>query len=210
MTYPQTGSLLYDPTNNKNRIGTALSTNIIISVNNTPIGAVQSININETRQIRMIDEIGTDGHIDSAPNGSTKIGGGCTRIRFDRLHITEAFSRGFVHLAAQRYPFDIDIIDTWKGDGQNSIVTTLRNVWISSITTQYQTSDFVISDQMAFECESIESKFTGTSNNTSDGGTRGIPFFIDAIERSADRGGRRGSMDAPGLISTFSNVSPLF
>ena len=208
MAYPQTGSTLYDAFG-KNRTGTSLSTNIIIKVGTVAIGAVQSLQINETRPIHMIDEVGTDGHIDSAPNQSTKISGSCQRVRFDQLRVAEAFSRGFVHAHSQRYPFDIDIIDTVKGDGNNSIVTTLKNVWIGSIAYTYQANDFIITDTMGWECESIQSFFSGNgSSNVAEGGVRGIQFFNDSIERSADRGGRRGSLDAPGLISSFFGVNP--
>lgn len=209
MSYPQTGTSFYD-SDGKNRTGTSLSTNIIIKVGKNTIGAIQSLNYSEQRQIHKVSEVGTDGVIDSAPQSSVNINGSCTRIRFDRLRVAEAFSRGFVHVHAQRYPFDIDIIDTVKGDGNNAIVTTLRNVWISGITTTYTSSDFVISDQMNFEAESIESYFAGGTTNIAEGGERGpdFIFFQDGIERAADRGERRGALDAPGLITSFLGRNP--
>jgi len=203
----QTGTNFYSG-DGKNRIGTALSTNIVVKVNNNAIGAIQTISYTETRAIYMLKEVGTDGNVDSVPNGSVKIIGNCTRIRFDRLRIAEAFGRGYVHAHAQRYPFDIDIFDTFKGDGENTIVTTLRNVWINSIQTSYGADAFIISEQMHFDCESIESHFAGGANNAATGGERGLVFFNDEIEREADRGGRRGSMDAPGLINAFLNRNP--
>jgi len=203
----QTGTNFYSG-NGKNRIGTALSTNIVVKVNNNAIGAVQTISYTEQRAIYMLNEVGTDGHVDSAPQSSVKITGSCTRVRFDRLRIVEAFGRGYVHAHAQRYPFDIDIFDTFKGDGENTIVTTLRNVWINNIQTSYGAENFVVSEQMQFDCESIESHFAGGANNAATGGERGLVFFNDEIEREADRGGRRGSMDAPGLINAFLNRNP--
>ena len=101
-TAPNTNSTLTLP-NGVNKTSTSLSTNMIILVNNTAVGAIQSMAISEKRQIRMIDEVGTDGHVDSVPVSSTNITGTCQRIRFDRLRITEAFSRGFLHAASQVY-----------------------------------------------------------------------------------------------------------
>ena len=64
----------------QNKTSTAISTNIIIAVLSpgaaggyTPVGAVQNMHITESRSIKMIDEVGTDGHIDSVPNQSTNI-----------------------------------------------------------------------------------------------------------------------------------------
>ena len=90
-TAPNTQSTLTLP-NGTNKTSTALSTNIIIMVNNTAVGAVQQLSIKENRPLKMIDEVGTDGHVDSVPVSSTNISGTCQRIRFDRLRITEAFT----------------------------------------------------------------------------------------------------------------------
>lgn len=203
--YPQTGTAFTNGAG-KNRIGAALSTNIIIKVGDSPIGAIQNITVNENRAIQMINEVGTDGHVDSAPRASTEITGNCTRIRFDRLRMAEAFSRGFVHVHSQRYPFDIDIIDTWRGDGSSQILTVIRQVWIQSISYSYTADNFVISEQMSFTAEAIESHMVQSGQNVTsaaEGGGRSLTFFSDAIERAADVGSRRGSMDAPGLISAF-------
>lgn len=210
--YPLTKSKLTD--GGRNRTGTSLSTNIIIKVGTETIGAIQSLSVTEARSIKMIDELGTDGHIDSAPNSSTSISGSCTRIRFDRLRIMEAFSRGYSHIHSQRYPFDIEIIDIQNAASDSAdplsspatIVTVLSNVWINNISYTYGANDFIISESFNYECESIKSFLVGGSNNIANGGTRNMQFFKDAIEQEADRGGRRGSMDAPGLINAFTNI----
>ncbi len=207
--YPQTGSQLSSP-GGSNRTGTALSTNIVIKVSGNPVGAIQSIEVNESRAIKMIDEVGTDGHIDSAPSSSTNISGSCQRTRFDKLRILTAFSRGFIHVHAQRKPFDIEIIDLWAGDENSSeaIVTIIKNVWIKDMSYSYQAQDFIIMERMSFEAEAISSTFIAnpTGNVISAIGSLGGRNIIvdkDAIEQEADRGGRRGGLDAPGLISSF-------
>lgn len=219
---PNTGSTLA-LNSGVNKTSVALSTNIVILVNGTAVGAVQSLQVNEKRNIKMVDEIGTDGHIDSAPNGSTNITGSCQRIRFDRLRIAEAFGRGFIHVASQVYPFDIVILDKQKRDQGSQISTVIKNVWISGIDYQYSVGDWIISDTMQWEAENIFSILNGGSSPISGGtpvavgGERGIQHFgagkngtgtiimgdgANNIEQLVDTGsfGRRGSMDAAGLI----------
>jgi len=233
---PNTGSTLYGNTIGNaqvNRTSTAISTNIIIMVNNRAVGAVQQLAINEKRPIKMVDEVGTDGHIDSVPSGSTNITGTCQRIRFDRLRIAEAFSRGFIHAASQVYPFDIVIIDKQKRQGANQISTVIKNVWIAGISYTYQANDWIITDNMEWEAETIFSFLNGGSTNATSGlpvaqggeigvvhmggpgsaygvlvpnGGNDIPNGSD-IEQLVDTGaqGRRGALDASGLIDLGSD-----
>ena len=196
-----TGSQLLN-SNGSNLTSTAISTNIIIKVGPNAVGAVQRMEITEDREIRMIDEVGTDGHIDSVPVRSTNVRGTCERIRFERMRISEAFSRSFLHAKAQRYPFDIVIIDVWNGNGNNALITTIKNVWIREISYGYQATEWIITDRMQWEAEDI---FTTLSNGPgSTGGTLNIPLAIQSptsdIEQSADVGGRRGALDVPGLL----------
>ncbi len=197
---PQTQSIL-ENTDGSNRTGTSLSTHIVIRVGLNPVGAIQKIDIREERSVTAIDEVGTDGHIDSAPTKSTNITGTCSRIRYDRLRIAEAFSRGFIHAKSQRVPFDIDIFDKWNGDNENMIVTTIRNVWITDISYSYTANDFLITDSMSWMAEDISSTIQG--NNAATGGARGLILQTDSegIEQQTDRGLRRGALDAPGLIN---------
>lgn len=214
---PNTGSTLTGDSVNKT--STAISTNIIIMVNNRAVGAVQSLSISEKRNIKMIDEIGTDGHIDSVPNQSTNITGSCQRVRFDRLRIAEAFSRGFIHAASQIYPFDIVILDQQKRAQENQISTVIKNVWINGLDYTYQISDWVIMDTMAWEAENIYSFLSG-GKPVAVGGELGVKHMggldgnpygnltiqsggnVSHIEQLVDTGnsGRRGSLDAAGLI----------
>lgn len=213
--YPQTGSTLQLGTG-QNVTSTAISTNILIAVRNpatggyVPVGAVQSMAISEKRSIKMIDEVGTDGHIDSVPNQSTNITGTCQRVRFDKLRVAEAFDRSFLHVSSQVYPFDIIIYDKQKYAVGNQISTVIKNVWISGIDYTYQVSDWVITDSMTWEAEAIYSVLGGTGVNGGSaaavGGQIGLtPFGItnpNWIERQADSGanGRRGSLDVAGII----------
>jgi hypothetical protein len=215
---PNTGSTLTVAGSNVNKTSTAISTNIIIMVNNTAVGAIQSMAISEKRGIKMIDEVGNDGHVDSVPNVSTNVTGSCQRVRFDRLRITEAFSRGFVHVKSQVYPFDIVILDKQKRDQGSQISTVIKNVWISGLDYTYQVSDWVITDTMTWEAEDIFSVLNnGNSQPVAVGGERGIQHMgagpngvvnitsgdgIVNIEQLVDTGsgGRRGSLDAAGLI----------
>lgn len=197
----QTGSSV--DRNGQNATFTGLSTSIILRVGPNAVGAIQSIDITEARSVSMIDEVGTDGHIDSAPKSSTNVSGSCKRTRYDRLRVSEAFSRGFLHAKSQRIGFDIDIYDNWAGDADNMIVTTIRNVWITQLSYTYSASDWIIIDSMNWEAEDISSSIQG--NNAATGGTRGLILQTDAdgIEQQTDRGQRRGALDAPGLINAL-------
>ena len=218
-----TGSTLSLPSGtNKTSVG--LSTNIIILVNNQAVGAIQSLQITENRQIKMLDEVGTDGHIDSSPVQSTNITGTATRIRFDNLRIAAAFSRAFVHASSQIYPFDIVILDKQKRATASQISTVIKNVWIRSIEYSYTVSDWMISETMQFEAETIYSILNGgTSANLSSGvsavtgGERNIKHMgngpngtgnivsgdgLSNVESLVDTGanGLRGSLSISGLI----------
>ena len=190
-----------------NKTSVSISTHMLILVNGKPVGAIKSLQINETRQIKMIDEVGTDGHIDSVPTKSTDISGSCERIRFDRLRVAEAFSRSFIHVSAQAYPFDIVIIDKQKDTASGmQISTVIKNVWIKGISYTYSSDDWIITDKMDWEAETIYSVLNGGDHPISGasaaiGGERGdiVKYGgADWIERKTDTGsgGRRGSLDA--------------
>lgn len=195
---------IVDPTSQRSRTGTHLSTNIYILIDGVAVGAVQSLTINEKRQVQPVDEVGTDGHIDSAPIKSTDINGSCKRIRYDKQRIAEAFQRGFVHVAAQRVPFDIQIQDNFMGSDDGSIiVTTVRNVWITGIDVDYNAGNFIITDNMQWVAESIDSIRADGNPVVGNVNSRGIPLEINPFEREADMGKFRGSLDQAGLISAF-------
>ena len=204
-----TESIIHGPAG-ENKTFTAVSTNIIIKVGDNPVGAIKSLSVNENRKITQIDEVGTDGHIDSVPSASTNISGSCQRTRFDNLRILPAFSRGFVHLAAQRIPFDIDIIDMFAGpDDSTRIVTTIKNVWVSKLAVTFRSDDFVIVEDMDWEAEAIYSFLGSPGNNVVPGaaGTRNLAIGPNNIfERETDRGDRRGSLNGFGLLQDISTV----
>ena len=207
---------------NANKTSTGLSTNILIMVNGTPVGAVKSMAINEKRNITMVNEVGTDGSIDSCPTSSTTISGTCQRVRFDRLRVAEAFGRGFIHVASQVYPFDIVLLDRQKRDGKFHILTTVRNVWISGIDYTYDADNWIVSESMSWNAERIDSTMGGKA--VANGGERGIAHLgagtggttniisangVVNIEQLADTGsgGRGGSFDSGGIIDLSEGVT---
>lgn len=194
-----TKSIISGPAGQDNT-NVALSTWIIIQVNGNPVGAIQNMTINETRDITMVDEVGTDGHIDSAPTKSTNIEGTCTRIRYNLMRITSAFGRDFIHNSAQRLPFDIQVFDNWNGAGANSLITTIENVWIASLGYSYKQDGWLIVDDMKWKAERIYSTMNNGPASTS--GNRGFPLQIDAIEQQADTG-LTGALNLGGLVNEF-------
>lgn len=198
-----TTTALQDSAGN-NRTATHLSTNIIIKVDGNVVGAVKSLDINETRSIKMISEVGTDGVIDSAPSASTEISGSCTRTRFDRMRITEAFGRSFIHAHAQRIPFDIEIQDVFHdSDPGNAIITTIQNVWITDIKYTYSAEEFIIVDTMSWKAERIFSILNNGNVAQAVSNGRANPIILNAFEQQADRGAFTGSLDALGLLNAF-------
>lgn len=199
--YPNTGSIINN-SDGSNRTGVALSTQIIIKVNDQAVGAVQTLSISEKREISMISEVGNDGILDSAPTKSTTISGSCNRVRFDRLRASEAFGRDFLHAHSQRIPFDMDVYDFWGGNTSAPIITTIRNVWIAGLSYDYKVDNWMIFDNMEWQAEAIYSSINGA--NAATGGERGTANMqFNKYELNADRGLTRGTMDQPDLIHDF-------
>ena len=83
------------------RTNSGLSTQIIIKVFNSPVGALQNLQVTQNRGLARIVEVGTDGVIEIVPNKATEYELSATRIVFDQLRLPEAFSRGFRFIASQ-------------------------------------------------------------------------------------------------------------
>jgi hypothetical protein len=196
--YPTTGSNLDSTTK------TSLSTQIIVMVNNEPVGAIQQFRESQNRSLKTVQEVGTDGVIEIVPQSANMVSLSITRIYFDGLSLPEAFSRGFRNLQSQRIPFDIVVIDQFSGTGNDAVITTYHNCWFESISTTYSASDYVITQDASVKCEFISSIRGGEAVSLSQGvgGGRQIPGVqIDNVESAADSGKTRGSLDFPGLIS---------
>ena len=197
-TYPKTGSVLDSTTR------TALSTQIIIMVNNEPVGAVQNFAEKQGRTNKRISEIGTDGVIEIVPQSATNVSLTIGRVAFDGLSITEAFSRGFRNLQAQRIPFDLVVIDQFTGTGNNAIITTYHNCWFNSIGRTFDANDYIISEDCGVDVEFVSTIRGGDAVVLSQGAGGGRQLAgtqIDDVESLADSGVRRGSLDFPDLIS---------
>lgn len=205
MATRNTGTSLVDSQQN-NRTATHLSTNIIIKVDGNIVGAVQSLSVNESRQIAMVKEVGTDGNIDSHPQSATSYTGNCTRVRFARTRITEAFGRGFIHAHSQRIPFDIEIQDIFAdSDRANAVITVLKNVWVNSLAVNYQADNYAVSETMGFTFERIYSFINNRNVVQAASSDRQFPIVLNEFEQQADRGAYIGALDAPGLLNAFLN-----
>lgn len=199
-SYPRTGSNLDSTTKS------SLSTQIIIMVENEPVGAIQSFQETQSRSNKPITEVGTDGVIELVPQGATKVSLQIQRMYFDGLSLPESFSRGFRNIHSQRIPFDIVVIDQFTGTGNDAIITTYHNCWFNNLSITYSASDYTIAQSAGVDCEYISTIRGGEAVALSQGvgGGRQIPGVqLDVAELGADSGanGRRGSLDYPGLIS---------
>jgi hypothetical protein len=186
------------------RTATHLSTNIVIKAGDYVVGAVQKMQVNERREIKMMDEVGTDGHVDGAPVRSTDISGSCDRIRFDKQRIVGAFARGYIHAHAQRIPFDIEIHDFFHdADQGNAIITTLHQCWIQEISYSYNADNWMITDSMSFVAKGISSFLKNQNVVTGVANGQDGSIYLNQYEQEADRGLYRGAMDAAGVLNAF-------
>ena len=195
----------YETALGRSRTGTHLSTNIIIAVEGRSVGAIKRFNIEETRPVQGVNEVGTDGQIDSAPTKSAEFTVTCDRTRFDGRRIAEAFYRGFVHVHSQRVPFDIQVYDLVNGGTDQQLITVVKNCWITKIGYAYDAENFIISDNMSLHAEAIHSSLnSGTAvfdmDTVKDGG------YSNGFEIEADIGKYRGALDAAGLINVFDDA----
>lgn len=194
MTYPTSGSLLTP------KIHSGLSTQMVVKVGRTTVGAIQRLQVQQNREMNVWEEIGTDGIVEIHPKGAAKININVSRIVFDELRITEAFARGFINLQAQRIPFDIQLIDRSSSMNEmDAIVHTFHNCWFKSYSPAYQADNFLIAEEATLVCEYVTSSRQGQA--VAVGGTRGIQYEYDSIERSTDVNGRRGRLDSAGLLT---------
>jgi hypothetical protein len=196
--FPKTGSILDSTTH------TALSTQIIIMVNNEPVGAVQSFAESQSRSNKRVYEVGLDGTVEIVPESPTQMSLTIDRIVYDGLSLTEAFSRGFRNLQSQRIPFDIVVIDQYSGTGDDSVITTYHNCWFNKIDKSYKADNFIISESCGVDVEFISTLRGGDAVSLSQGAGGGRQLAgtqFDNVELQADTGVRRGGLDFPGLIS---------
>jgi hypothetical protein len=172
-------------------------------VNNVAVGAVQNFSESQGRDVKRIFEIGTDGTIEIVPDSPAKFSIRAERIVYDGLSVTEAFSRGFRNIQAQRIPFDIVVIDQYTGTNDDAVITTYENCWFTSIEKSYSADNFIITENVGIEVENIKTLRGGDAVALSQGvgGSRQVTPQIDSVELLADSGVRKGSLDFPGLIS---------
>lgn len=203
--YPTTGSIL------NSKIHTGLSTQVIIKVNTETVGAIQRLQITQTRTLERVKEVGLDGILEIVPRQPTEYEATLQRIMFDRLRLTEAFTRGFINIKSQLIPFDILIIDRSNGDGEGAVVHKLINCWFNRYSPTYQADNFIISEDATIWCEDISTTLGNSSESAVNGGERGINYQSHARERLTDTGGGgdasvpgsgfRGTMDFANLIN---------
>lgn len=193
-TYPKTGTTL------DSKISSGLSTQIIIKVGTETVGALQDLSIHQTRPLTSVKEIGTDGVLEILPNSATTYNASISRIVFDGLSLPEAFARGFVNIKSQTVPFNIEIIDTSRGEDNNASVTQLINCWFKDLTTPYKSGDYLISQSANIDFEDIATTLGASKSNAAVGGDRHINYQDNDRERATDVGSYRGSMDVANLV----------
>lgn len=204
-------SYLYTGSQQTSKIQAGLSTQIIIEVNNKPVGAIQTLTATQTRPLGEITEIGTDGIIEIVPNGATKTNINVTRVVFEGRRLAAALGRAFFNIQSQRFPFDIKVFDNSNAVASNTegdpsstgqVCHIYKNCWFANINTSYNSGNYIISETAAIQCENVRT-FTGNDESAiplSEFTKEILEFGTNAnIERTVDSKGRRGSLDAAGL-----------
>jgi hypothetical protein len=214
MAYPYTGTNLDAATR------TGLSTQIIIKIDGVAVGAMQTLTAAQRRQNKRVHEIGTDGVIEITPEQAASVTLDVNRIVFNKKSLPEAMGRAFANIHAQRVPFDIYVYD-FSGvnqaatdssfdvaDNMAGVKTTVyEQCWFNSLSVTYSAENYIISQTANLDVTSVKTYLDGNPLTSAslisdysdlDGGGNNVAA---AVERVADIG-RRGSMDARGLIST--------
>ena len=199
---------LYTGTRQSAATQTGLSTQVVVKVDGITVGAIQQVRVNQQRPLNRVGEVGTDGVIEIHPNQPTTYDLSITRLVFDAKRLPEAMSRGFLNIHSQRIPFDLYIYDfstarpvngetfDAEEDGRGVITTIYENCWFSSLSTTYQASNYVISEDATCWAEFAHSFRDGDVNINATQIVEGLRN--DRVERLADTS-RRGSLDARGL-----------
>ena len=202
-TYPTTGSTL------NSKISTGLSTQIIVKVGTETVGAIQQLQITQSRTLERVKELGLDGTLEIVPRQPTEYEATIRRVVFDRLRLPEAFARGFINIKAQLIPFDILIIDRTNGDGEGAVVHKLTKCWFNRYSPTYQADNFIIGEDATIWIEDISTTLGTSEANAAQGGSRGVNYQVNERERQTDRGaggsagggGFRGTLDVADIIN---------
>jgi len=193
--YPYTGSSL------AGAINTGLSTQILVKVDNVTVGAIQSLEIRHSRALERVKELGTDGILEIVPNRATEYTVTVTRIVFDKMRLPEAFARGFVNIKSQLIPFDIVIIDKSNGADPSTFVThILSRCWFTGYNPKYDATSFIISESAELWCEDISTTLGTSAENGAIHGNFVTENHETEFEADRGAGGRRGTMDVPGIF----------
>ena len=189
-----------------------LSTQIVVKVNGNPVGALQTLEVQQSRNLKRIMEIGTDGVVEIVPNQATEYTLTANRLVYDQLRLPEAFARGFRFIHAQRLPFEIEIYDTSNAASFNASDTTggvvvmkFVGCWFTATTTPYSSGDYTILETSTIQCETA---YVSTTNSPVMVRSPQDNFQIDDVELAANQGGLRGSLDVSGLLNaTFGSTT---
>lgn len=111
---------------------------IVLAIDKQPIGAIEKLTIKEFTP---------EGKLASV-NSKLEI----TRMRFSRERLKETFQDSKFHVAAQKWPMHIVIME----DKVETIRAT--NVWLSAVAASFITDEWIVAEGIEAECESV----TGT------------------------------------------------
>lgn len=156
------------------RISTGLSTLIIVYIrdggnypydgNWFPVGAIQSLTVNETNALKRIGETRSPRTIEIIPQGQDIINLSVRRLVFDNLRLLHALGRGYSHIRSQRIPFDIVVFDkSHCFKNQFPLITVYHRCWLSTHSVEYKSDSYIISESATLEAEYVEDVYPVSS-----------------------------------------------
>ncbi|MNV26091.1 hypothetical protein D3C71_1172050 [compost metagenome] len=166
------------------------STNIYVYSNGMKVGFVQSASPSESRNIVKVQELGTEGIIQSVPSNTT--GGQLTVSRlavyngnlFAALGLTRTglfvgkqgsdtsnsntiqddtyrtFGNPFKTLKDQRVPLEIQVRTRYPGDKQAWVIDTYLDCWLSSYSKSIAAGTITVTEQATIQYSDVIYKYT--------------------------------------------------
>jgi hypothetical protein len=135
---------------NEAKAKTHLSTKILVLVDGKVVGTINRLNVEETEYF-----VTRQNHYNIKAD----------RITFDKMRISEAFSRGYCHAKAQRKPLQIEVSDQLN---QGERVTThIQNAWVEKIggggayDKGIDIGDSILVHDVRMQCEDVWSDLNG-------------------------------------------------
>ena len=190
-------------------VRTLLSTKIRIFVTDEVrasaviIGAIQRISPRQTRTLRRIKEVGTDGFLEIVPTQPAETTLDVERIAYDRRRLPGAFGRNFQQIQAQRFPFSVavqefgaapaDEASDTGADAYDTVNLSLyEDCWIQDYGSTYTQDDYVVAETATIWCTRMSMYYSTGADPKAE-----LETSLDFAQELVDEGKDLGALDQP-------------